>query len=226
MRACRACASRGLLLASLAAHLDRGVDRRTGGRAKDVLALDDESLVAAMAPDDGADRLRRAQSDDAHEDGSRPGLVGSGCWSTCAHRDGFPASLAALEAGAPKALFVAGDAHVLERLQAQERSVTVVGSRRAGAYGRDVAHELSRLLASSWNHRDQRSRSRGRLRCARGRAGGSRGDGCDSRDRRGAVVPALAAPPLRADSGRRAWCFRSFRPPRRRFAGCSRRAIV
>ena len=112
MRACRACTSRGLLLASLAAHLDRGVDRRTGGRAKDVLALDDESLVAAMAPDDGAERLRRARSDEAHER-LEARLVGSGCWSTCAHRDGFPASLAALEAGAPKALFAAGDVRML-----------------------------------------------------------------------------------------------------------------
>ena len=74
--------------------------------------------------------------------------MGSGCWSTCSHWDGFPASLAALGAGAPKALFAAGDFHAFERLQ-PERSVTVVGSRRAGAYGRDVAHELSRLLGSS-----------------------------------------------------------------------------
>lgn len=147
MRACRACASRGLLLASLAAHLDRGVDRRTGGRAKDVLALGDVSLVAAMSPDDGVERLRRARSDEAHEQ-LEARLAGAGCWSTCMHRDGFPPSLAALEAGAPRALFAAGDAHVLGRLR-PECSVTVVGSRRAGAYGRDVAHELSRLLASS-----------------------------------------------------------------------------
>ena len=89
MRACRACTSRGLLLASLAAHLDRGVDRRTGGRARDVLALDDESLAAAMAPDDGAERLRRARSDEAHER-LEDRLAGAGCWSTCAHRDGYP----------------------------------------------------------------------------------------------------------------------------------------
>ena len=147
MRACRECASRGLLLASLAAHIDQGVDRRAGGRARDVLALDDESLAASMAPHDGTGRLLRARSAEAH-DRLESDLAAAGCWSICTHREGFPAALAMLGPGAPRALFCAGDAELLGRLE-PERSVTIVGSRRAGAYGREVAHELSRLLASS-----------------------------------------------------------------------------
>lgn len=148
MSACRDCASRALLLAGLAGHIDRAVDHRAGSRARELLALTDEELVDAMAHAGAAGRLRRARSAEAHRELHRT-LAAAGCWSTCAHDGGLPASLSeALGSAAPRALFGAGSRSLLAEI-APERSVTVVGARKAGAYGREVAHELSRLLAGS-----------------------------------------------------------------------------
>ncbi len=148
MSACRVCASRALLLGSLAAHIDRAVDHRAGSRAREVLALPDEELAKSVAPAGGAERLRRARSPEAHSELARS-LAATGCWSTCAHDGDLPGSLAeALGSAAPRALFGAGSRAMLADV-VPERSVTVVGARRAGAYGREVAHELSRLLAGS-----------------------------------------------------------------------------
>lgn len=145
--ACADCASRGLLLAGLASHIDRSVSGRAGSRARELLALDDETLARLLSPDDPAAPLRRARSQDAHER-LRSALDTGGCWSTCVHRATYPASLNALGGARPRALFARGRAAALSDA-AVELTVTVVGSRRAGAYGRDVAHELGRLLAGS-----------------------------------------------------------------------------
>lgn len=148
MSACRDCASRALLLASLAGHIDRAVDQRAGSRARELLALSDEELVKSVVRVGVADRLRRARSPEAQRELARA-LAASGCWSTCAHDGDLPSSLAeALGNAAPRALFGAGSRSMLTEIT-PEQSVTVVGARRAGAYGREVAHELSRLLAGS-----------------------------------------------------------------------------
>ncbi|MGI8461458.1 MAG: DNA-processing protein DprA [Solirubrobacterales bacterium] len=68
--------------------------------------------------------------------------------STCRHRPGYPASLAHLGAAAPHSLWLRGDHRLLERLD-QEPAVTIVGSRRATQYGREIAHELGLLLAGA-----------------------------------------------------------------------------
>lgn len=145
--ACEACTSRGLLLGQLAGHIDRMVAGRSGRRAREVLALDDIELVRAVAPDDPAGPLRRASSRAAH-DQLAAALEATGCWSVCPHVAGFPVTLDSLGAARPRALFGAGSRSALAALEL-ERSATIVGSRRAGPYGREVAHQLARLLAGS-----------------------------------------------------------------------------
>ncbi|MEO7197761.1 MAG: DNA-processing protein DprA [Solirubrobacterales bacterium] len=143
---CRPCASRGILLGLLAGHIDRLVDGRVGDRARDLLALNDADLARAASPSDPGGVLRRAGSDSAHE-ALAVSLHRSGCWSTCRHRPDYPSSLEALGAAQPGALFGAGS-RALGRTDLGH-AATIVGSRRAGAYGLEVARELARLLAAS-----------------------------------------------------------------------------
>jgi DNA processing protein len=145
--ACAECASRAILLGLLAAHIDRSVDRRAGDRARDLLSLDDHDLGRAVAGGDGAGCLRRARSRTAHE-ALAAALAATGCWSTCRHAPDYPPALLDLGASGPRAVFGAGSRRLLRDLD-PGRSATIVGSRRAGAYGRDVAGEMARLLAST-----------------------------------------------------------------------------
>jgi DNA processing protein len=145
--ACPACLTRALLLSGLAAHIDKSVDERRGERARDLLSLGDEELARAVAPDRHGQMLRRARDGHSH-DATLAALEATGCWSTCPHASGYPEAFEALGASRPRALFGAGARLALATLD-PARSVTVVGSRRAGAYGREVAHDLSRLVAAS-----------------------------------------------------------------------------
>lgn len=147
VRACSSCAARGLLLGLLAAHIDRAVDGHAGERARDLLALGDDDLARAVSPGDPGSALRRARSRAAHDE-LAAALEATGCWSTCAHSPAFPASFESLGAAGPRALFGAGSPIALSQVELGH-AATIVGSRRAGAYGREVAHELSRLLAGS-----------------------------------------------------------------------------
>lgn len=147
MRACPDCAARGLLLARLAGHIDRSVDTRTGERARDLLALDDAKLAAAVHPGGPGVALAEVRSA-AAGDALEASLERRGCWSVCRHDPRFPGALDALGEARPRALFGAGDFDVLAR-PALNEVVTIVGSRRAGAYGRETARRLARLLAGS-----------------------------------------------------------------------------
>lgn len=140
-RACPACQRRGALLGDLAAHIERSVGGRSGERARDLLALDDERLAAAVAPGEWRRRLRAAEAA-AHVPDAGVG------WSTCAHTSGLPAGLEALGAAAPRALNGVGRIGLLTDLD-PSRAVTIVGARRSGAYGREVAFELGRSLAAA-----------------------------------------------------------------------------
>ncbi len=64
---CPDCARRGLLLSALAGHIDRSVDGRVGERAKDLLALGDESLVRAVDPRGESSALERADDPLAYQ---------------------------------------------------------------------------------------------------------------------------------------------------------------
>ncbi len=145
--ACAECAARGILLSDLAAHIDRSVAGRAGARARDLLALSDERLAQAVSPGDAGAALRRARSPAAYQV-LLDRLAGRGCWSTCVHRDEYPASLRTLGPARPRALFGGGAGAALAAAEL-DRTVTIVGSRRAGPYGREVAAELARLLAAT-----------------------------------------------------------------------------
>jgi DNA processing protein len=128
--ACAPCRRRAALLAHLAPRIERVAAERAGGRARDILALSDHDLAAAV---------NGAGADVAPAEPAG---------STCRHRGAYPAALRRLEASAPHALWCRGDAGLLARVE-REPSVTMVGSRRASAYGREVAHELAMLLAGA-----------------------------------------------------------------------------
>ena len=148
MSACIACASRGLLLARLAGHIDRSVDGRVGERARDLLALSEEDLLAAVHPGPGGSAVLREVRSPASIAELRANLEATGCWSTCPHDGGYPAAFEDLGGARPRAIFCAGERARLAEVE-PARAVTIVGSRRAGAYGREVSNRLARLLASS-----------------------------------------------------------------------------
>jgi hypothetical protein len=74
--ACADCLRRGHLLTLLAAHIDRSVGSRAGERARDLLALSDHDLAAAVAPAEwrsalasATERARDRVRDPAPEEG-------------------------------------------------------------------------------------------------------------------------------------------------------------
>lgn len=140
--ACADCLRRGELLSLLAANIDRSVGARAGERARDLLALGDRELAAAVAPT-GWRAALAAAADRARGTAASRGEAG---WAMCPHGTGLPPGLDALGRSRPRALFGRGDARLVAGL-GPERAVTIVGSRRSGAYGREVAHELARELA-------------------------------------------------------------------------------
>jgi DNA processing protein len=138
--ACDACLRRPWLLSVLAGHLDRA-----GRRMIELLELDDEDLVAAVAG------RRRAQLEDQLERfdprRARTKSRQAGLELMCRCHPRYPRRLWALPAP-PTVLHVAG---ALDRFVeiADGEPVALVGTRRASAYGLDVARELGRGLASA-----------------------------------------------------------------------------
>ena len=81
------------------------------------------------------------------EDRLRAELAEAECWACCRHDSLFPAGLHQA-ADAPWALVGRGNPSLLKQL-APDEVVAVVGSRRASSYGRDVARELGKELATA-----------------------------------------------------------------------------
>ncbi len=143
--ACPQCRRRARLLAHLAPYVEKVATGAPGSRSPELLRLSNEDLAAAVAPKIAAQIV--AQVAATPEDRLREELRASGCWAICRHHPGFPAGLGDA-ADAPWALFGRGDPDLLAHVLPEE-SVTVVGSRRASAYGRGVARELGQELASA-----------------------------------------------------------------------------
>ena len=145
MIACDDCLRRTALVARLAPHVERA--RRERRRLRELLALSDEGLIAALAGD------RRGEITQAHERfdaaPARERLAVAAIDGVCRHDDRYPLRL--LEAAdAPAVLHVAGDAGLLEMLaNADAPAVAIVGARRAGADGLQVALALGRGLAAA-----------------------------------------------------------------------------
>jgi len=144
-RACAGCLRRAWLVASLAGHIDKAVDRTAGNRARELLALSDEELTHAMAPSQADSFLERAAERDPLR--LQQAVSESGAWATCRHDDLYPDPLRDL-GDAPAVIFGRGGVGILARLD-RGGAVTIVGSRRPSRYGRELAGELGAELAAA-----------------------------------------------------------------------------
>lgn len=142
-RACPDCLRRAWLVGSLATYIDKAVDNRAGSRAHELLALPDEELARAMARSRADELLERAAERDPER--LRAAVAGARAWAVCRHDRLYPDALTAL-GDPPAALFGRGDPELLAAFSTEEM-VTIVGSRRASSYGREVATDLGREVA-------------------------------------------------------------------------------
>jgi DNA processing protein len=141
--ACADCLRRSWLLGHLAPYIERIATGAPGQRAPELLRLGDAELAEVTAPKVARQVLARVAA--LPEARLREELAAAGCWAVCRHHERFPPGLRDAADG-PRALIARGDPALLERLE-PEATVTVVGARRASAYGREVARELGRELA-------------------------------------------------------------------------------
>jgi len=145
MTACEDCLRRTALVAALAPHVECA--RRNHRHISELLALSDGELLAALA---GA---RRAQLARAHEDfdcgAARERIDRAGLHAICLHDAEYPRRLR-VTGDAPAVLHVAGDPGCIAALAHDGApAVAVVGSRRAGRDGLEVARGLGRGLAAA-----------------------------------------------------------------------------
>jgi DNA processing protein len=142
--ACDRCLRRAWLLQALAPYIERVATGDPGSRARELLALSDDALAGAVAQEDAAAILGGVRPLRASE--LRERVDAAGCWATCRHDDAaYPNALRGL-GDAPAALLGAGRAEVVAELELGS-TVTVVGARRGGSYGRGVAGSLGRGLS-------------------------------------------------------------------------------
>ena len=145
MSACDQCLKRSELIARLAPHVERA--RRDRRRLSELLALSDQSLIAAL----GGERRAALEREHAGFDPTRARarLSAAGVQAVCRHHRRYPPRM--LEArDAPAVLHVAGDVERLAALAEPDApAVAVVGARRAGAEGLEVARGLGRGLAAA-----------------------------------------------------------------------------
>src|SRR5262245_41499609 len=144
-RACGGCLRRAWLVASLAGHIDKAVDRTAGNRARELLAPSDEELAHAMARSQAEPLLQRAAERDLGR--MREAVCGSGGWAACRHDDLYPDALHDL-GDAPAVIFGRGRDRILAGLE-RGGAVTIVGSRRPSRYGRELATALGGELAAA-----------------------------------------------------------------------------
>jgi DNA processing protein len=146
VRACPECLRRSRLLAHLAPYIEKVATGAVGSRSPELLRLSNEDLVAAVAPKAASQVLVQVQA--TPERHLEEELRAAGCWGCCRHDPRYPRGLHDA-ADAPWALIGRGDPALLAELGDPAGIVTVVGARRASAYGREVARTLARDLAAA-----------------------------------------------------------------------------
>jgi DNA processing protein len=144
-RACLECLRRSWLLAALGPYIERIATGDPGSRSPELLRLSNEDLVEVAAPKVAEQLLARIAA--LPEARLNEELEQAGCWACCRHGDLYPSSLRD-SADAPWALIGRGSPRLLDGLE-PFAAVTIVGARRATSYGREVARELGRELASA-----------------------------------------------------------------------------
>ena len=143
--ACLECLRRSWLLTALGPYVEKIATGEPGARSPELLRLSSEELVEVAAPKVAKQMLARVEA--LSEPHLTEALLLAECWACCRHGDLYPSSLRDA-ADAPWALIGRGDPSLLDGLELYE-AVTIVGARRATAYGREVARELGRELASA-----------------------------------------------------------------------------
>jgi DNA processing protein len=143
--ACIECLRRSWLLAALGPYVEKIATGEMGRRSPELLRLSNEDLVEVAAPKAGAQLLGRVAA--LSEERLVEELLLAECWACCRHGDLYPDSLRDA-VDAPWALIGRGNPALLDGLEPYE-AVTIVGARRATAYGREIARELGRELASA-----------------------------------------------------------------------------
>ena len=141
--ACAGCLRRSALIAHLGPRIASLLDRPRRARAREILALPEADLIAAVAGQHaGAARAFVERFDPAR---AADELERLGLGAVCPHSGRYPISLGRL-GDAPAVLYLSADDDVLAGLDASA-IVCVVGARRASSYAVEVAHELARGLA-------------------------------------------------------------------------------
>ena len=145
MSACDACLRRSNVIATLAPRIE-GLLQRPSDRVRAVLCLPDEDLVNALVPED-----RMHEAVDAiggfDPDAARQVARDAGADLFCPHHDGYP-ELLRDKPDSPPVLWARGRVDRLDELLGTP-AVALVGSRRASAYGLEVAEELGRGLSAA-----------------------------------------------------------------------------
>ena len=145
MTACDACLRRTALVAMLAPHIEHA--RRHRRHISELLALPGADLVSALAGERRGDIQRALETFDP--DGARGRAAQASLHVCCRHDPRYPRRLAQ-SADAPALLHVAGDPQRLAVLCDDDvPAVAIVGARRAGADGIEVARGLARGLAAA-----------------------------------------------------------------------------
>jgi DNA processing protein len=142
--ACAGCLRRAWLVAGLADRIEAALGS-SRAECRELLALEDEELAAAVGDGDG-EAIERASAVDARR--ATEAVRAVGCWSCCRHDPRYPPDLLNAQ-DAPAALFGLGDPAALRRLAAEPARVTIVGTRRPSAHGRDLAERLAGDLAGA-----------------------------------------------------------------------------
>ena len=145
IRACVECLRRSWLLALLGPYLEKTATGSVGRRSPELLRLGNEDLVEVVAPTKAKELLERVGGLDEPWFAERLGEAE--CWAICRHDDRYPPGLRDAADGA-WGLIGRGDLSLLEGI-APEAAVTIVGSRRATSYGREVARDLARELSTA-----------------------------------------------------------------------------
>jgi DNA processing protein len=145
VRACVECLRRSWLLALLGPYIERTATGSVGRRSPELLRLGNEDLVEVVAPNAVERFLGEIEA--LAEADLKERLEAAECWSVCRHHDRYPSGLRDA-ADAPWALIGRGDRELLCDLEPQA-AVTIVGSRRATSYGREVARELAREVGTA-----------------------------------------------------------------------------
>jgi DNA processing protein len=137
VRVCDVCLRRTWLVARLAGWIE--LARHEGRRLPEVLALDDETLLRAVAPSEVSRTLAARELLDLQAE--RAAYPAAGLRAVCQHEPSYPQALRD-DGAAPPIVAWAGELP-------QGPAVSVVGTRRASPDGLEVARGLGRGLAAA-----------------------------------------------------------------------------